>query len=115
MHKLTFLFCLSVLTISIVQGQPKYVTVTGKNVFKQTTNIILVNKLAKTVATTNRAKTISQSMLVSPLFYSNNLAFFCRQEIKLEKLTKIPFKFRLGSLQYVDYLEGKAGTSYYKQ
>ena len=50
---------------------------------------------------------ISPQMLVSPTFYSKNLAFFCRQEIKFEKVTKIPFKFRLGSVQQVDYLEGK--------
>ncbi len=50
---------------------------------------------------------ISPSMLVSPSFYTCNLAFFCRQEIKFEKITKIPFKFRLGSVQQVDYLEGK--------
>ena len=44
---------------------------------------------------------------VSPKFYSSNLAFFCRQEIKFEKTTKIPLKLRLGSVQQVDYLEGK--------
>jgi hypothetical protein len=52
-------------------------------------------------------RTISPSMLVSPTFYCNNLAFFCKKEIKIEKVTKIPFRFRLGSVQYVDYLEGK--------
>ena len=50
---------------------------------------------------------VSPTMLVSPKFYSSNLAFFCRQEIKFEKTTKIPLKFRLGSMQQVDYLEGK--------
>ena len=54
---------------------------------------------------------ISPTMLVPPSFYSCNLAFFCRQEIKFEKITKIPFKFRLGSVQQVDYLEGKNGSS----
>ena len=52
-------------------------------------------------------KNISPSMLISPFFYSDHLSFFCRQEIKFEKATKIPFKFRLGSVQYVDYLERK--------
>ena len=50
---------------------------------------------------------VAVSMLVTPNFYHRNLAFFCRQEIKFEKTTKIPFKFRLGSVQQVDYLEGK--------
>ena len=53
---------------------------------------------------------VSPAMLVSPTFYSSNLAFFCRQEIKFEKVTKIPLKFRLGSVQQVDYLEGKNNT-----
>jgi hypothetical protein len=40
-------------------------------------------------------------------FYSTNLGFFCKQEIKFEKITKIPFRFRLGSVQQCDWLEGK--------
>ncbi|UEG50651.1 hypothetical protein LK994_04090 [Ferruginibacter lapsinanis] len=40
-------------------------------------------------------------------FYANQLGFFCKQEIKLEKITKIPFKFRLGSVESCDRLEGK--------
>lgn len=40
-------------------------------------------------------------------FYSSNLSFFCRKEIQLEMVTKIPFRFRLGSVQYTDAMEGK--------
>lgn len=35
------------------------------------------------------------------------LAFFCRLEVQLEKVTKIPVRFRIGDVQQVDYLEGK--------
>lgn len=36
-------------------------------------------------------------------------AFFCRIEHQLGKKTHVPFKFRLGSVEYVDWLEGKPG------
>jgi hypothetical protein len=44
---------------------------------------------------------------VAPDFTVRNYAFFCRQELRFEKLTKIPFKFRLGSVAQCDYYEGK--------
>ena len=34
-------------------------------------------------------------------------AFFCRQEIMIEKRFSLPVRLRLGSLSYVDYLERK--------
>ena len=52
-------------------------------------------------------KTIPVVMQLKGDYYSSRLGFFCKQEIKLEKATKIPFKFRLGSVQYCDWMEGK--------
>lgn len=40
-------------------------------------------------------------------------AFFCRLEHQLAQKIQVPFKFRLGSVQYVDWLEGKPGAAAY--
>lgn len=38
-----------------------------------------------------------------------NPGFFCRQELKLDRRTPLPLRFRLGSLQYCNWLEQKPG------
>jgi hypothetical protein len=43
-------------------------------------------------------------------FYSCNIGFFCKKELLIEKATKIPIRFRLGSLQQCNYYEGKGGN-----
>ena len=45
--------------------------------------------------------------VISADFYTRNFGFFCKKELQFEKATRIPLRFRLGSLQYNDYLEGK--------
>lgn len=45
-----------------------------------------------------------------PANYSTQkLPFFCRQENKLEKITKIPFRLRIGDVSDCNYLEQKPG------
>ncbi|WP_162915784.1 hypothetical protein [Paraflavitalea soli] len=44
---------------------------------------------------------------ISHDFYTQHFGFFCRQELHLEKTSGLPLRFRLGSLNDCNYLEGK--------
>ena len=57
----------------------------------------------------NHISTISCS-IVGADYYTQNFGFFCKKELGFEKATKIPLRFRLGSLQYNDYLERKPNS-----
>lgn len=45
--------------------------------------------------------------IISSNFYTQTLGFFCKKELQLEKAIKLPLKFRLGSVQQCDWMEGK--------
>jgi len=100
MLKPIFLLVIPFLTVSAAKGQTLPSFVNGKNIFKA----------SYATAPLAAGRNISPSMLVSPSFYTTRLPFFCRQELKIEHAVGIPFKFRLGSVQYVDYLERKKGA-----
>ena len=86
-------------------------------IFAQKTSIqkdnLLLVELAKTQAVRHFATSsfpaaiLQHKPFLSPQFYSSQLSFFCKQEIKFDKITKIPFRFRLGSVDQCNKLEGK--------
>jgi len=45
--------------------------------------------------------------VIASNYYSSNLPFFCKQELQIQKIVKVPVKFRIGSVEEVDKLEGK--------
>ncbi|MGZ4026642.1 MAG: hypothetical protein ACXVM0_15470 [Flavisolibacter sp.] len=48
--------------------------------------------------------------VLPPNFYNQQGSFFCHKEIQVQQLTRLPLFFRLGSKDYVDYLEKKPNT-----
>lgn len=48
-----------------------------------------------------------KGILLPQKFYTQHQPFFCRKEDQLQKRTGINLAFRIGSKDYVDWLEGK--------
>ena len=43
-------------------------------------------------------------------YYTQHIGVFCKKELQLQKRTGLNLFFRLGSKEYVDYLERKLNT-----
>jgi hypothetical protein len=74
--------------------------------YAQQSSDSVINKKLSFVQTPARP-VFTLSSIVPANLSTKHLPFFCDKEYKLEKMTKIPFRFRLGSVEYCDKMEGK--------
>jgi hypothetical protein len=101
-------FCLTIGQFSIAQNalsmgfRPKM----GALFFSQKPDVQkTVNDVFPLVKNAMATKNISLG--VSPATATHQFGFFCRAELKADAVLKVPVRFRLGSLQYCNYMEGK--------
>jgi hypothetical protein len=59
----------------------------------------------KSLSTLQNYRLLNTSVPMST--YYNSIGIFCQGEIKLQRVTYVPIRLRLGSYDYVNYLEGK--------
>jgi len=53
---------------------------------------------------------VKYMILPPPDFYWQQMGFFCKTESQLDHFSPLPLRFRLGSKEYVDYLENKPNS-----
>ena len=68
-------------------------------------SIFFQKNIAKSVD--NQTVSLKKPTFVPSIFSVEALPFFCKIEYKMGLNQKVPIKFRLGDVQYVDQLEGK--------
>jgi hypothetical protein len=75
--------------------------------------LLISAKLAAQLSFSQSKDTLAKKILLEPLpqnFYNQSLGYFCKKEVQLQKFTSLPLFIRLGSKEYVDYLERKPNS-----
>ncbi len=96
LRKDIYLLFFFILFFSIVtKGFSQQGNTTKSSTLRLTTDLELMRYLPKKIS-------------AIPQTYSvNKLPFFCKMEAKLDKKVNIPVRFRLGTVELIDELEGK--------
>ena len=67
-------------------------------------------KAASQLALKRNVDTVEKKITLRLLpqnFYSTQVGYICKKEVQLQKLTALPLFLRLGSKEYVDWMERK--------
>ena len=59
------------------------------------------------IAPINSTILYSKKAVIQPGYYVSGLGFFCKNEVRMDRVLPVRFRFRLGDLGYVNKLEGK--------
>ena len=81
-------------------------------------NLLLITSLWSSAQSVNDSAATKKKILPDSLkyfslhiipsnYYTSTLGFFCKKELQVQKALKFPVKFRLGTVEYCDKMEGK--------
>ena len=113
MIKFRILLLLFIGNIYLLQGQNDW-RIAGKSIptlqqkISFTPTLSFWNRTTLIAVTDKQKRQNFTSPTGIPQWYSvEQLPFFCKMEVKMEKAIKFPVKVRLGEVQYVEKMEGK--------
>jgi hypothetical protein len=102
------IICLLMLCVNFTRAQM------GKNIFTDSLITIKINALAPVYPPLFFSKTpsvtpdsLKKISIIPANYYTKLFGIICKKELQLQKSIAVPIFFRLGSLEYVNRLEGK--------